>query len=117
MPRLSELEASFVKLLPEPRGSFRHVTELAGADGLWFLCPKCFKVNLAKHGRGSYGTHAVLCWFDHVPPDLDPKPGRWTPAGTSLEDVTFVPAHGRTQSVALRSDCAWHGFVKGGAAD
>jgi hypothetical protein len=120
MPRLSELEASFVALLDG--GSFRIlgpslVNDGKRADGLWFLCPLCFKANLAAHGRGSYGTHHVLCWFDNVPPGIDPKPGRWTPQGTSIEDVTFVPAHGRSQSVALKGGCAWHGFVKDGAAD
>lgn len=88
------------------------VDRLEEADGVWFLCPLCFAAN-----HGVEGTHGVLCWFvGRVPDDVDPKPGRWTPEGTSLDDLTFVPSEGRTQSVALLSGCAWHGLVVGGDA-
>lgn len=110
MPTLRELEATFVRI--EPDGGQRYVDELAGAHGVTFLCPLCFKKN-----GGSIGTHWVLCWWVGVDPKLDPKPGRWTPQGTSLDDLTFVPSEGRSQSVALRSGCMWHGFVKDGSAD
>ena len=88
------------------------VDTLAEADGVWFLCPKCFAAN-----GGIVGTHAVLCWFvGKVPDAVDPKPGRWTPTGTDLGDLTFVPSEGRSQSVLLTSGCGWHGHVVRGDA-
>ena len=88
------------------------VAALADADGVWFLCPKCYAQN-----DGCVGTHAVICWFvGRVPDDVEPKPGRWTPTGTDLTDLTFVPSAGRTQSVLLTAGCGWHGFVVNGDA-
>lgn len=89
-----------------------HVDTLAEADGVWFLCPKCFVAN-----GGSVGTHGVICWFvGKVSDDVDPKPGRWTPTGTGLHDLTFVPSEGRTPSVLLTGGCGWHGHVAAGSA-
>ena len=88
------------------------VDALAEADGVWFLCPKCY----AQNG-GCVGTHAVICWFvGRVPDDVDPKPGRWTPTGTDLSDLSFVPSAGRSHSVLLTGGCRWHGFVTAGDA-
>jgi hypothetical protein len=88
------------------------VDALAEADGVMFLCPKCFAKN-----TGPVGTHRVICWFvDRVPDDVDPKPGRWTPRGTGLSDLTFVPSADRSHSVLLTGGCGWHGFVASGDA-
>lgn len=88
------------------------VDTLAEADGVWFLCPKCFAGN-----GGPVGTHAVICWFvGKVADDVDPKPGRWTPTGTGLHDLTFVPSEGRSHSVLLTGGCRWHGFLANGDA-
>ena len=89
------------------------VDTLAEADGVMFLCPKCFGQN-----GGPVGTHAVLCWFvGKVADDVDPKPGRWTPTGTGLHDLTFVPSAGRSQSVLLTGgSCGWHGHIVNGEA-
>lgn len=88
------------------------VDALSRADGVWFLCPKCYAAN-----GGAAGTHAVLCWFvGKVPDDVKPLPGRWTPSGTGLSDLTFVPSEGRSQSVLLTAGCEWHGFVSNGDA-
>lgn len=88
------------------------VCDISVADGLMFLCPKCFSAN-----GGPVGTHSVICWFvGRVPDDIDPKPGRWTPSGTCLDDVTFVPSEGRSCSVLLTGGCGWHGFVASGDA-
>jgi hypothetical protein len=95
-----------------PAAYLPEVDTLAEADGVWFLCPKCY----AEKG-GAVGTHTVICWFvGKVPDDIDPKPGRWTPTGTGLSDLTFVPSEGRTQSVLLTGGCGWHGFVVNGDA-
>lgn len=106
--RLSELKAVLYKIVDDR--TYAPVAKLADAHGVFFLCPKCFAAN-----DGTHGTHGVLCWFNGrgVPPDLDPKPGRWNPAGTGLDDLTFVPP-GAT-SVLLTSGCGWHGFIENGA--
>ena len=117
--RLRELEAHFVKLVLEaanehwPLGAptIHAVKSLPEADGVWFLCPLCFTRN-----GGSMGTHMVGCWFrGRVPDWVDPKPGRWTPFGTGIDDLTFVPPPASI-SVFLTSGCMWHGHIKQGAA-
>ena len=106
---LRELEAKFLTLLPDK--SMRRHEDLLEADGVMFLCPKCFATN-----KGRVGTHSVICWFvNRVPDDLNPKPGRWNPSGTSLDDLTFVGP--RAVSVLLTSGCGWHGFVKDGCVE
>lgn len=111
MPTLRELDAWFIKLDSLDPKVFKRIESLAEADGIMFLCPKCFAAN-----QGRVGTHMVLCWFEgKVPDDLDPKPGRWNPAGTGLDDLTFVPGK-KSCSVLLTSGCNWHGFVSGGSA-
>jgi hypothetical protein len=113
--RLRDLRAELVKRKTwneegQQREGFVAVASIAEADGLFFLCPKCFEMN-----GGEVGTHRVLCWFvGKVPDDVDPKPGRWIPAGTGIDDITFVgPA---AASVLLTSGCNWHGFVRNGDA-
>ncbi len=52
------------------------------------------------------------------PDDLDPK-GRWTPSGTGLDDLTFVPGNpARAVSVLLTNPdgCGWHGYIRDGEA-
>lgn len=108
---LDDLEARF--LVHKGAGRFNYTHELAAADGVWFLCPQCF----AQNG-GPAGTHGVICWFvGRVPDDVQPGPGRWTPAGTGLADLTFVPGTPpRAVSVQLSGGCYWHGHVADGAA-
>lgn len=107
---LRELEAVFVWRIDDRH--HREVDTLAEADGLRFMCPKCFADN-----AGPVGTHLVMCWFvGRVPDDEMPGPGRWTPIGTSLDDLTFVPSEGRSHSVLLTSGCRWHGFITNGRA-
>lgn len=110
--RLRDLDARFLKRVDNEH--FNHVDSLAEADGICFLCPLCFSKN-----NGPVGTHSVICWFvGHVPDDLDPKPGRWTPAGSGIDDLTFVPGNPpRAVSVLLTGNgCGWHGFIRGGDA-
>lgn len=113
MPTLRELDAWLLKVESlDPQRHLR-VDTLAEADGVMFLCPKCYAEN-----NGRVGTHSVICWFvGKVPDELFPKPGRWTPQGTGLDDLTFVPGSGRSHSVLLTSGCNWHGFVANGKAD
>lgn len=105
--KLLDLEPQFLKY--EPRDGFEYlvyVDSIAEAQGVWFLCPKCWKKN-----GGRVGTHAVLCWNPSVPPTLDPKPGRWNLVGTGLHDLSLVAG---SSSIKLTAGCEWHGFIKAG---
>lgn len=79
--------------------------DIAHADGVFFLCPTCFKKN-----NGPIGTESVLVWFankPNVPADAFPGPGRWAATGTSFEDLTLHP------SVNVAHE-HWHGWVQNG---
>jgi hypothetical protein len=104
------LEGGGTELVVGPRVYLVTVETMTAADGIMYLCPKCYTAN-----GGPVGTHSVLNWFvGRVPDDADPKPGRWVPAGTGIDDLTFVgPA---AASVLLTSGCGWHGFVRAGDA-
>ena len=84
------------------------VETIPEADGLAFMCPKCF----VTHG-GSVGTHWVVCWRPHVPPEVEPKPGRWEFLGTSLDDLTLKAG---SSSILLGGEggCQAHFFIEGG---
>lgn len=86
---------------------YEPVDSIAAADGIMLLCPKCF----LNYG-GSIGTHSIVCWRPHVPPHVDPKPGRWEMRGTSIDDLTLVAG---SSSVALTGGCAAHFFIENGA--
>jgi hypothetical protein len=115
--KLRDLDATFLRILPDAELSpgeqghhvFHEQEERAGADGVMFLCPKCYAAN-----GGPVGTHAVICWFVGVSQDFPPQPGRWEPNGETLDDLTFTgPA---AASVLLQGGCGWHGFVRNGDA-
>lgn len=114
MPTLKVLEAEFLKVESiTPQTVYQRINDLSQADGIIFLCPKCYITN-----KGKVGTHSVICWFvGKVPDNLSPKPGRWTPQGTGLHNLTFIPSAGRSNSVLLTSGCGWHGFITNGNAD
>jgi hypothetical protein len=104
--KLTDLEPQFLAI--DTSKSYRHVDSLAEAQGIMFLCPKCFAAN-----GGNIGTHAVICWFTGVPLDVSPSPGRWNPSGTGYHDLSFVPP-GATSVQLLGDGCRWHGFIQGG---
>lgn len=112
--KLTDLEAQFLRYAPrDGKEYFQHVETLAEADGVMFVCPKC-RVDLGKRE----GAHSVICWFrGKVPDAVEPNPGRWTPQGTGLNDLTFVPGTPPMAiSVLLTDGCGWHGFVTNGDA-
>ncbi len=112
MTRLRDLNAHFLKVIDNK--TFKHVDSLAEANGIWFLCPKCFAAN-----SGPSGTHGVICWSRSrgAPEDIEPLPGRWSMNGTSLDDLTLnVDPPGTARSVLLIGGCEWHGFVNNGDA-
>lgn len=107
--RLTELEPHFLKV-EDDRTSVM-IDDLAAADGIDFLCPKCFQKN-----GGKRGTHSIICWFaGRVPDGKTPGPGRWTPSGTGYHDLTFVPGNPpRSTSVLQIGGCAAHFFIENG---
>jgi hypothetical protein len=110
---LRELEAYFVRYEVRDGVTYHvHVATLAEAQGITFLCPACYAKNC-----GPVGTHSVLCWFAGrgIADDVDPKPGRWNPTGTGLDDLTFV-GPGSFSVWLQEARCAWHGFVSNGCA-
>ena len=105
--RLRELEAKF--LVRDSDKSIRFVDSIEEAQGIMFLCPKCF--------HNDRGAHQVICWFrGKVPDDVTPGPGRWNPSGTGLDDLTFVPPGAVSVWLSGEGGCGWHGFVVNGEA-
>lgn len=105
--KLTDLDAYFLKYHDDAH--FSRVETLAEADGVGFLCPACF----IKNG-GKVGTHSQLCWFrGHVPDSAHPGPGRWTPSGTGLNDLTFV-AGDPPMAFSLGMQPCFHGYIENG---
>ena len=113
---MRHLEAGFLRYERREDGSvlYHHVDTIAEAQGVRFLCPKCFRAN-----RGKVGTHMVVCWSRSrgVPEDAQPGPGRWVLTGTGIGDLTLDAEPGQTRSVLLTAGCRWHGFVTKGCAE
>jgi len=99
-------ECSIIHDAPKEHEYWIPAETFTEADGVGFLCPVCFEEN-----GGPVGTHAVICWRPHVPSHVDPKPGRWEFAGTTLDDLTLVAG---SSSVLLRGGCGAHFFVRSG---
>ncbi len=91
-----------------PRDHHVYVDTLAEAQGVTFLCPKCFLAN-----GGPKGTHSIVCWAPVVPQTVDPKPGRWELVGTGFADLTLRAG---SSSVLLTdaAGCRAHFFVTNG---
>jgi hypothetical protein len=87
--------------------SFRRVGTLAEADGIWFLCPKCYVEN-----NGPVGTHRCKIGFrGKATPgtygcNKDGQPVLWDVVGGSgLDDLQLSPSY------LIQGGCGWHGFV------
>ena len=88
---------------------YRVVENIEDADGVAFLCPLCVQTN-----GGRVCTHAVICWRPRVPPDVDPKPGRWEFQGTGLDDLTLISRCAGSSSILLKGGCGAHFFIRNG---
>lgn len=111
--KLTELGGRLLKIgssAGDERQFFRHDHPyVSTADGVMFLCPKCF---VAK--GDSVGIHSVICWACHVPQEWGPKPGRWKLDGNSLDTLTLNTCPGKSRSVLLLGGCKWHGYITDG---
>lgn len=103
--RLSELDPKFLKRLRPDAWKCWDVSR-EEADGLMFLCPKCFKAN-----GGAISTHTVICWRPSVPQDTSPTGGRWEIVGTGFDDLSLIAA---SSSVRLDGGCRAHFWVRNG---
>lgn len=134
MPRLRpDLNAHFVRYAVEPAPEYHGrtmpdgstqwggfpievrypVDGLAEAQGVWFLCPKCFKAN-----GGAKGTHSCEVTFAgrgvadaHGTHNDKGVPVRWAVGGSNLDDLSTTP------SILLIGGCEWHGYITNGSAD
>lgn len=82
------------------------VETIAEADGIRFLCPKCFTTN-----GGPRGTHSVICWRPRVAAHITPGPGRWEFEGSGLADLTLVAG---SSSILLHGGCNAHFWIRAG---
>lgn len=103
--KLIELEPTFLILLSEKM--FKMTDNLAEADGVQFLCPKCF----AASDKGRIGVHSVICWNPKVPQTVSPVPGRWELLGTGYNDLTLRAG---SSSVLITSGCMAHFYINNG---
>lgn len=97
--RLAELQPKFLR--HERDGIAVHVDAITGADGVRFLCPKCW----LDAGKTDVGVHWILCWAPSVPLSVPPGPGRWRLEGTGTQDLTLAA---QSSSVKLESGCMAH---------
>jgi hypothetical protein len=105
--RLIDLEPEFLKKTGEATHN-RIVKDISEADGICFLCPKCYRENLGT----DKGVHSIICWQPHIPESpLIAGPGRWRFEGTGYEDLTLVNG---SSSVALKGGCNAHFWVRDG---
>lgn len=117
MTRLRELQAAFIRHEVRDGSTYHvHVDSIGEAQGVQFLCPKCFAAN-----SGPVGTHLVMCWSRSrgIADDVMPGPGRWSMHGTGLDDLTLnADPPSEARSVLLTGEgCGWHGFVTNGSAE
>jgi hypothetical protein len=105
--RLTDLDPQWLRHEPQNPEIHRFV-ERPEANGIRFLCPKCFEAN-----GGPVRTHGIICWDPTVPPDVAPKPGRWNLVGTSYEDLSLVA--GSSSVLLTGNGCQAHFFVEHGS--
>lgn len=106
--RLTELDPRFLKVASAHL--FKHVMHIDHADGILFLCPKCFAAN-----GGRAGTHGVICWRPRVPQTVHPIPGRWEFVGSGFEDLSLVA--GSSSVLLTGPGCQAHFFVRNGTIE
>ena len=92
-----------------------HVSTLAEAQGIYFLCPKCYVPG--KNESNGIGVHQVAVTFagrgvlDHQGcHNSESRPTRWNVSGTGFDDLTVTP------SILLQGGCGWHGWITNGEA-
>lgn len=103
--KLIELECCFIHY--DNDSNFHIVDNIKEADGIEFICPKCFELNNYERP----GVHPIICWEPNVPQTINPIPGRWNLIGTSLKDLELKAG---SSSILLTSGCGAHFFIRNG---
>ena len=103
--RFKILEPEFVK---RGEGHSFSVCSREEAEGVLFLCPRCFLTN-----NGPIGTHSILCWAPVVPAEYGEGPGRWALRGNSFDDLS-LDASPQTSIHLTGPGCGAHFTVKEG---
>lgn len=103
--KLNELLPEFITSGIDGKTIFE-VETMDQADGIMFLCPKCFEKN-----KGIVGTHRVVCWSPKVSQNINPSPGRWEMLGNGFDDLTLKAG---SSSVLLTGGCRAHFFITDG---
>lgn len=93
---LSELEPEFLRWIDDHH--FERCDSIGEADGILFVCPKCF----INNGRQRPGVHSIICWEPNVPQTTKPAPGRWNLVGTGIHDLSLVAGVVRAADRRLR---------------
>lgn len=113
--KLRDLQAQFIRReIRDGHVYFAPVKRIAKAQGVRFLCPKCF----AKK-KGPAGVHGIICWSRSrgIPDDAEPGPGRWALKGSCIDDLSLMAdPPSKARSVQLDGGCGWHGHVTNGEA-
>lgn len=101
--QLVDLEPTFL-VIDQSNVHRRELDDMARAQGLMLLCPKCLYDVRAR-------SHSLLCWFaDRDVPDVEmPTGARWVAIGTSYADLTLEG------DIAVRGGCGWRGQIARGA--
>ena len=107
---LATLDPQFLILADSEAKTFRRVPTNDNADGIIFLCPKCY----LEEGS-PVGVHSVICWIPSIKKEIFPGPGRWVMSGQK-ENLTLTGAKGKSSSVKLtgKGGCKAHFFVTDG---
>lgn len=90
-----------IKDVTGPREYLCDVDSLADAQGIMFLCPKCFIKN-----KGSVGTHR--CPLPFAGRGVDPAKNQWNVLGTGFHDLSTTPSY------RIVGGCGWHGYITDG---
>lgn len=98
--KLRELGA---KLYASTNGTFNEVEKISDADFVIMLCPGCL--------RSGERTHSLTL-------RLKPPGTHWTPEGTTIDDLTFIPRKvgGTSVLAGCTPEIQWHGWILDGEA-
>lgn len=106
--KLIELEPKFLRIKSDTDSDLSD--QIEGADGILFLCPKCF----AKNGSAA-GVHSIMCWQPHVPQsEHRVGPGRWKFKGSGFHDLSLDNHPNGASSVQLPVPCQAHFHIQNG---
>lgn len=112
--KLADLDPQWLRYVAD--GGLGHVESIDQAQGLMFLCPKCFLAN-----GGPVRTHSVIVWSRSRGVPTRRRQGRGAGHSPAL-GFTISPSTAIRLATRARIDlsgtagCQWHGFITNGEA-